>query len=179
MPFAGFTPRVSTQPPASRSDFLFTAIDGANPLGYLAALGAFRLATGIWPERRVLLGWEKIDGTWRPRLRIEPALADGQAAQRELIEVLHKNGVQLPKLFTPELLQSSIACETKWKDKLRFPVAAYRDFCRSVGFEAARSASALAESAAAWGGETDPEEHDKRELVKRTRFDFTARESRI
>jgi len=173
--FAGLIPRAATQPRANRSEFLLAAIDGANPLGYLAALGAFRLATRVWPERRVLLGWERIYGVWRPLLRIEPALAaDEQSAQRELVNALHKNGVQLADMFAPELLQSSIACEKKWKDKLRFTVAAYRDFCQSIALKAAPSADRLAEFAATWGGETDSEEHDKRQLVKRTRFDFTA-----
>jgi len=45
----------------------FTAIEGSNPLGFLAALGAFRLSDLSWPERNIRLRWV-LDGGWRPEL---------------------------------------------------------------------------------------------------------------
>lgn len=174
-PFADLPLTVSQKLPANHSDFLFSAIDGGNPLGYLAALGAFLLATRAWPERRVLLAWEKVAGIWRPLLRIEQALSVGEETAREqLIKTLHQNGVKLSTMFSKELLDSSVACEKRWENKLRFPVKEYRDFCRTVVSRQGEDCQVRPEFAAAWGGETAPEENVKRELVRRTRFDFTA-----
>lgn len=174
-PFADLTLSVSPKLPGYRSDFLFSAIDGGNPLGYLAALGAFRLATRAWPDRRVLLAWEKVAAMWRPLLRIEQALSvDERTAREQLINTLHQNGVELSTMFSKELLDSSVAYEKRWENKLRFPVQAYRDFCGMVVSGQGEDQQVLPEFAAVWGGETAPEENAKHELVRRTRFDFTA-----
>ena len=45
-------------------------LDGANPLAFLAALGALRGLTLAWPGRRVCLSWTLLDA-WRPRLRVD------------------------------------------------------------------------------------------------------------
>jgi hypothetical protein len=42
---------------------LLKGLNGANPLGFMAALGCARLLSGVRPE--TLLGWDK-HGTWRP-----------------------------------------------------------------------------------------------------------------
>lgn len=47
------------------SSIVFGGIDGSNPLGFLAALGAHRLLSLIWPEREVKLRW-MARGGWRP-----------------------------------------------------------------------------------------------------------------
>jgi hypothetical protein len=49
------------------STLRFTALDGSNPLAFLAALGAARLANLTWPERGIRLGWAR-EGAWRPEL---------------------------------------------------------------------------------------------------------------
>jgi hypothetical protein len=46
-------------------------LDGANPLGFLAALGALRSLALAWPDRRVRMAWVQ-DGAWRPFLRVDP-----------------------------------------------------------------------------------------------------------
>ena len=51
---------------------LLNGLDGANPLGFLAALGALRGLTIVLPEHRVTLSWVALD-VWRPQLRIDAA----------------------------------------------------------------------------------------------------------
>jgi hypothetical protein len=41
-------------------------LDGANPLSFLAALGAFRVLDETWPEAAVRIHWEERSGAWRP-----------------------------------------------------------------------------------------------------------------
>lgn len=52
---------------APQADVLLCGLDGTNPLGFLAALGAFRLLAGANPTLKML--WRPSDGTWRPVLR--------------------------------------------------------------------------------------------------------------
>jgi hypothetical protein len=80
-------------------------------------------------------------------------------------------------LFSEDLLAATVSAspknkkgEASWKDKLKFPVGPFRDFCRA----ASNSLSASAEFAAAWAGETAPNVEDEKEVALRTRFDFTA-----
>lgn len=89
---------------------------------------------------------------------------------------LHEHGVKAEAMFSPELLTASEAAgpknkkgEAGWKDKLRFPVATFRESC-----EAARALPESAEYLATWAGETAPSGDDNVELAHRTRFDFTA-----
>ncbi len=49
------------------SPIVFRGIEGANPLGFLAALGAVRLFDLKWRERNVQLRWVRDDG-WRPEV---------------------------------------------------------------------------------------------------------------
>lgn len=46
-----------------------TGIDGANPLGFLAALGTLRLCDRLWPS--IKMGWVN-HGSWRPTLHGVP-----------------------------------------------------------------------------------------------------------
>jgi hypothetical protein len=52
------------------SEFHLRGLDGANPLGFLAALGTLRMATAAWPTSAVRMGWIQQSGGWRPRLEI-------------------------------------------------------------------------------------------------------------
>ncbi len=49
----------------------FTAIEGSNPLGFLAALGTVRLADLTWPHQNIRLRWVQ-DAGWRPELLGSP-----------------------------------------------------------------------------------------------------------
>ena len=52
---------------APQGDVVLSGLDGTNPLGFLAALGAFRLLARTNPTLKML--WIRSDGTWRPALR--------------------------------------------------------------------------------------------------------------
>ncbi len=56
------------------------AIDGANPLGFLTALGTLRLADLRWPGTSVALDWER-NGRWIPRLHGVPVSGDNVAKE--------------------------------------------------------------------------------------------------
>ena len=50
------------------ADIVLTGCDGGNPLGFLAALGAFRVVSGV--EKSASMRWAK-DGRWRAVLTLE------------------------------------------------------------------------------------------------------------
>lgn len=52
---------------AGSDEVLLCGLDGTNPLGFLAALGAFRLLAASNPT--LLMLWKQADGTWRPAFR--------------------------------------------------------------------------------------------------------------
>ena len=43
------------------------ALDGSNPLAFLAALGTFRLLA-LGSQAGIQMGWERLNGFWRPKL---------------------------------------------------------------------------------------------------------------
>ena len=47
---------------------LLRALDGSNPLAFLAALGTLRLVHLSKPEAGVRMCWERSAGPWRPRV---------------------------------------------------------------------------------------------------------------
>ncbi len=50
----------------STPGLLLNGLDGSNPLGFLAAIGTAVVLQDVFPEIR--LGWEQIEGGWRPSL---------------------------------------------------------------------------------------------------------------
>jgi len=157
------------KPPAKLT---LDALDGANPLAFLAALGALRILTRVFPAQGLRLSWSQRLGAWRPLLWTEKPL-DEEA----VLAVLHETALRLDTMFSRQLLAASEKAsprnkkgEPRWKDKLLFPVGALREFCR----EATASPSVLVEFSATWAGETAPTGEKEDELARRTRFDFTA-----
>lgn len=69
---------------------VFSALEGSNPLAYLAALGALRLADLIWPECGIQLRWIR-DGGWRPELAGVPV-----AEELEFCRALQEQGSWVP-----------------------------------------------------------------------------------
>lgn len=62
---------------------ILTGLDGSNPLGYLAALGTFRiLSTHL--DAKPHLTWNIQGGAWKPKIILNQALADSQ-----LVEILN------------------------------------------------------------------------------------------
>lgn len=48
------------------SEWLLAALDGANPLAYLAALGTLRTSGLAFPGQNVRMRWSQAEGGWRP-----------------------------------------------------------------------------------------------------------------
>lgn len=63
-----------------RSSLECQGIDGGNPLGFLAALGAFRTMSLEWPDDSVRLSWVE-RGTWQPVLTATRSLSRETIAQ--------------------------------------------------------------------------------------------------
>lgn len=94
------------------SGITLSALDGSNPLAFLAALGTFRLLTLSDRDANVQMCWERIGGFWRPRLRgietNESGLCellfgehDVWAPAEEFIAKLGKNLTVSPDAFRP------------------------------------------------------------------------------
>ena len=66
---------------------VLTALDGTNPLGFLAALGVLTTASTRWPERRTRLGWRP--DVWDAVLDVDGDL-DREALVHGLWEALHR-----------------------------------------------------------------------------------------
>lgn len=88
--------------PGMSNRYLLRGIDGSNPLGFLAAVGAARLLPGV------RLGWSVEAGVWRPTLwaaEIETEeLLSAQLAERTrvkpaAVEILGKNLTVAPEVF--------------------------------------------------------------------------------
>ena len=54
--------------PSSNGQLILRGLDGANPLGFLAAIGTLRLLGGREGEGSVHMGWEATPSGWRPAL---------------------------------------------------------------------------------------------------------------
>jgi len=68
-------------------ELTLTGPDGANPLGFLCALGTLRTLSNAWPDSEVKMKWEQIGAAWRPVLRASHADLDGkdEAGQKDVI----------------------------------------------------------------------------------------------
>lgn len=62
-------------------DLVLRGLDAANPLGFLAALGALRVLTLAADDRPPQLAWRKQDGAWRPCLFVAPSMTEEQWSQ--------------------------------------------------------------------------------------------------
>jgi hypothetical protein len=119
--------------PQSHDGVLLCGLDGTNPLGFLAAIGAFRLLS--IENSCVTMTWQLFNGTWRPTLF----------------------GIQVPLTQLGNELHTAIGKLDKsvWSldKKLPFPAAQLRD----EGCNAVRAASStsrgLADSIASLGVE--------------------------
>lgn len=170
------SPSPSPPTPSSAATIALDALDGANPLGFLAALGTLRLLTLLFPAKDVRLSWSLRLGAWRPLLSMQTGLS-----RNEIAAALKQNGVDLAIMFSPELLAASEQAgptkksgEEGWKDKLRFPTPAYRRHCEEAVSVSSMVDHRVADFAATWAGETATDLVGKVEVARRTRFDFTA-----
>ncbi len=89
------------------TSFKLRALNGANPLAFLAALGTLRLAALRWPETEIALSWER-SANWTPTLFGAPvsnqqalcaALLEAPSAPVEQFSLLGKNITVSPAEF--------------------------------------------------------------------------------
>ena len=86
--------------------FLLSGLDGANPLAFLAALGVLRMLRGAPCRGR--LGWQVVEGTWRPVVTVDvdggdrelcARLAEMARLEPPAIRQLGKNLTVAPDVF--------------------------------------------------------------------------------
>lgn len=70
---------------ATEKGLLLCGLDGANPLGFLAALGVLRTLTFAWPQRDVRLSWVTHTGAWRARLHAQNPLLTEHIDSRQVV----------------------------------------------------------------------------------------------
>lgn len=136
------------------------AIDGSNPLGFLAALGAMRILSRRNPGASFRLHWAAVGGAWRPVLSADLQMDSGEA-RASIIRQLVEHSLRIDQMFPESLGQPQ-------SDRLVFPIEAYRRYCLRV-------CPATADYAACWASESVTRRGRKASAeAERTRFDFTA-----
>ena len=109
-------------------------LDGSNPLGFLAALGALRALTLAWPDRPVRMAWTQCEAAWRPLLCLDRAL-DG----KDVVKSLH------------ERLQTMVGhLALRFSDDLSMSPSEFRDHAQTCVTEASLDDSIAADFAAAF-----------------------------
>src|SRR5690242_2378140 len=116
-------------------EFLLEAIDGSNPLGFLAAVGTLRLAQLRWPETNISLAWKRV-GRWVPSLFGAPLVS-----RRDLCEEL------LHSLRVP------VETFTSLGKNITVSPDVFRNFARDGREAASRADRRMADFAAAFGCE--------------------------
>lgn len=152
-------------------ELVLTGLDGANPLGFLAALGTLRVLDQAWHDRAVRLRWDPAGGC-RAVL-----VAKGTLSANEVVDGVRSGLTPLDGFF-PKKLVSAIAKASpknkkgkpKWEGKLRLPSADYRTHLKELRDTRDRAWG----FAIVWGHEFVTKEYDKIECIEPTPFDFTA-----
>lgn len=168
---------MKSQPSNSQHTVPLSGIDGSNPLGFLAALGMMRILSRQWPDRNVCMRWRPLGAAWRPELAADHALSEDA-----VVDTLDQAAGDVQRMFPPELINLSQGenCptnnkgESKWRDKLRFPAREFANILRGWLETSSATQREPLDYAAAWATDAYRDEVDKREVARRTRFDFTA-----
>ncbi len=95
------------------SDLTLTGLDGANPLGFLAALGAFRILN---EASRARMFWRNVGGKWTPVLSTENwpsiiSLARILRKRKDLPPLTMANNPQMP---LAEFREAALAAREQW-----------------------------------------------------------------
>ena len=115
-----------------------SGLNGSNPVAFLAALGAFRSISEIFPERTVGLSWIPAGGAWAALLHTSE-----KTNPEELVELLHKH------LET----RANHAAVTV-ADNLKMPASQFRAYAKeAAGAWMNGAETAWAEFAAAFGSD--------------------------
>ena len=125
--------------------FALRAIDGANPLGFLAALGTLRLASLRWPESDVTLSWEPA-GRFVPRLMGVPEVGE---------EALCAALLEAPSAPVSEF-------SSYLGKNITVPPCKFRDFAVAARKSALKADRRLADFSAAFGCEACVDERNDR-----------------
>ena len=134
-------------------EIVLRALDGSNPLAFLAALGTFRLLT-LETQAEIQMSWERLNGFWRPKLRRI------YATEEELCEKLAECRVWAPSnMFTASLGKNITVSKDVFK-----PFVA--EACAAATLHDRRSA----DFAAAFGCEIC--EQEDKDRIKYTDFCF-------
>lgn len=129
------------------SSMIFCGLEGSNPLGFLAALGALRLCDLLWPDRKIRLRWIRERG-WRPE-----ALGLPIEEPAELCRTLHEKAHWMqPEAFAA--LGNNLTVERE-----RFE-GVIREAARNASFADRRAA----DFSAAFGSEVFEEDKGKRRI---------------
>jgi len=141
-------------------------LDGANPLGFFAALGVLRVADSAGGSERPRLGWRN-DGVWRPVLSL-PGTGD---AAEDLVNVLETD-LGAWREHAPELeLRYRKGGAGAWACDLKPPPGEFRVYAASIAGEAAPERRRSADFASAFATETGI---DGKGCTKPTALHFTA-----
>lgn len=140
-----------------------SGLDGANPLAFMAALGALRTLTLAWPEHVVKLTW-RLAGKWVPVLRVRGKVI----TQDDLLTALHEqlSGKQDEPQFT--LQPPAEEAESSLK---KIQQKTYRQFAELAAQQP--GSPSWFDFAATWGCELPPP-RAKESIAAPTSFDFTA-----
>lgn len=106
---------------AAMKSLPFTGIDGSNPLGFLAATGAFRVLAELMPERQLRMRFQcqKGDGAWRPVL----CWRNGQDLTRDDLINLLDDALQISPESHPALRTSAMVEDLGTQEAFRSSVA--------------------------------------------------------
>lgn len=156
-----------------RTDLLLPGLDGANPLAFLAALGAMRTLTLGQPEWRPRMYWKPHRGRWCPGLLLEATFPEG-AAPDTVADALMQHADKPEQMWTSDLADAAVKTNSKWENTLKFPARGYREFCLAARRQSERCDRTMADYAAAWGTDAVVQNDGKLQRVQRTFLDFTA-----
>ena len=152
-------------------EIVLSGLDGANPLGFLAALGTLCVLDRTWRERHVRLRWDGCSG-YRAVIA-----AHGALSVEEVISGIRAGLTPIDGFFPKSLVDAALKSspqnkkgKPKWEGKLRLPAAAFRAHLK----ETRHSNRDTPSFALAWGHEFATKEYEKIECIEPTPFDFTA-----
>jgi hypothetical protein len=118
------------------SSIVFSGIEGSNPLGFLSAVGAFRLLDLMWPGQGIQLRWIR-DGGWRPEVLGLPI--EGETG---LCKMLHEQALWAPLDAFSEL-----------GDNITVPITVFASVVRHMGDGTAVTDRRARDFAAAFGSD--------------------------
>jgi hypothetical protein len=122
---------------SSRNTIACDGVNGANPLAFLAALGAFRVLNETSADMGVRIHWEARSGAWRPLFTLA-----NQTTQDELL-------VRLDTTLHSHAGHAALQVD----NNLKIPPQRYRQYCREAVENWLKDDSRGADFAAAFGTE--------------------------